>query len=226
MKDSQAVSVIAVWVGWVDSEMECDDGVATGCIGQGECRRGGAFGVGDAVNPDEAFAGGMDIGICCRFPDSQIERDNGIAPRRIGQGEYRCTGALGIGDAVDPGKTVATSVIHVGVSRCSSDGQVERNDRVATSGVDECDGRRIGALGVSDTVNPSEAVASVVNICVCRRLADSKMKRDDGVAPRSIDECDGWRIGALGVSNAVNPGKAVAGIVDVGESSGLFDGQV
>ena len=47
-----------------------------------------------------------------------------------------------------------------------SDRKVKGYHRIATGGIHKREGRGVGALGVGDTVNPSQGIADILNIGV------------------------------------------------------------
>ena len=46
-------------------------------------------------------------------------------------------------------------------------------------------------------------------------MSDSQIKRYDGITSCRVGKDEGRGVGTFCISNAVNPGKAVAGVMDV-----------
>ena len=174
--ESGGVTGVAV----TNGQMQCDDRVAARDVGEGMRRRNArSLSVG-AVVPGETVAseGGGVTGVA--VTDGQMQRDDGVATRDVGEGMRRCNArSLGVG-AVVPGEAVASeggSVTGVAVTNS----QMQGHHRVAARCVGECmRGRNVRSLSVGAVV-PGEAVASEGGGVTGVAVADGQMECHHGV---------------------------------------------
>ena len=74
------------------------------------------------------------------------------------------------------------------------DGEVQRDNGVATSGIRQREGRSISALRIGYSVDPSEGLAGGLFVNAGSGVIDGEVQRDNGVAAGRVRE--GLRIGA------------------------------
>ena len=84
----------------------------------------GVVGLPVAAGPGVGVVGGDGLGTVGRVVDGQVQGDDAVAALSVGQGEGRGGGALGVGDAVDPGEASAGH-LRVGSRSGVVDSQVE-----------------------------------------------------------------------------------------------------
>ena len=65
------------------------------------------MGIGNAVDPSEAAAGGMLIDYGISRKDGEVEGEEAVATLLIGQQYLRCAGALRIGNPINPSEAAA-----------------------------------------------------------------------------------------------------------------------
>ena len=93
---------------------------------------------------------------------------------------------------------------------------MEGDKGVAADGVGKRERRCVGALVVSDAVDPGQGVADFMDIRVSSGVTDGQAQRDDTVATRCVEDDEGWRIGAFGVGDTIDPGQRIADILNIG----------
>ena len=74
---------------FVDGEVQRDYRVATRRVGDSVRRRVIAFGVSVSIDPGEAIASGLHIGVVALAVDGEVQRHHGIATRGVGGGKRR-----------------------------------------------------------------------------------------------------------------------------------------
>ena len=152
-------------------------------VGQGVHSRGVVGGVGVAVNPHQAVAHILHVGICVAVVHREVQGYRAVAVRdvAVGVGIGGCAVAGSVQRAVYPAQAVACGM-HSGINSAVTHRKVEGNDAVAACGVDESVGSRGVAGGVCYAVNPHQAVAGGLNIGVDSVAVDGKMQGVDAGA--------------------------------------------
>ena len=140
------------------------------------------------------------------IPDGEVQGDHTVAAHGIGEGDRRGVGALGVGDAVDPGEGVA-GVNGDGAGRRLVDGQMQGDGGVASVGGAAGEGMGVAvALRVGLSVPVEGAAGRVIDV-------GEGMRQNDGE--------DGVRGGAAG--GGLGGGDGVEAVVLAG---GVFNGGV
>ena len=85
---------------FVDGEVKRDHRIATRRIGGSERRCVVAFGVSVSIDPGEAVASSLNVGVVALVVDGEVQRHYRVATCRIGGGPSRGVGACSIGVAV------------------------------------------------------------------------------------------------------------------------------
>ena len=177
------------------------------------------------VVPGEAVAseGGGVPGVA--VTDGQMQCDDRVAARDVGEGMRRRNArSLGVG-AVVPGEAVASESGGV-ASVAVTDGQMQRDNRVTTAGVGEGMRRGDGGSLIERLTIPGEAVAGESGGVTGVAVTDGQMQRDNRVTTAGVGE--GMRRGDGGslIERLTIPGEAVASESGGVASVAVTDGQM
>ena len=175
----------------VEGEVEGDDGVAAHGVGERHRRGVCALRVGHPVNPGEAVAGGLDIGVVGRLLDRQVQCGDAVAAR------YRCRSRVRHYGVHARGELEAEAVvIHAGTDAVENvgvqyrvDNHVHRQHTVGTRR--GCQRHRAVARRIECDTVPHYRQVVFANDAV-HRVADIAVDRqdegDDGVAAVGVGD--------------------------------------